>query len=133
MNSETGEGTSGGLCHLCGSSGLAYDKFCRHCGTRQGAETKAFETPDSLAPTTGFDESPSYLTAPIKAEDLYRAISGPLVKSVTGSLTSKKTARLKSRWSRNVILALISIPIWLMIILLSPFDAYIAAKTTVGE
>ena len=112
---------------------IACDKFCRRCGARQRAETEALETPASLAPTTGLDELSPYATAPLQTEDLYHPISGPLVKSVTASLTAKKTARLKGRWSKGLILSLISIPIWLMIVLLSPFDAYIAARTTVEQ
>jgi hypothetical protein len=79
-------------------------------------------------------EEPSpYATASLRLEDPYRTISGPLVKSATGRLAAKKTGRLKGRWSRGLILALISIPIWLMIVLLSPFDAYAAARATVKQ
>jgi surface polysaccharide O-acyltransferase-like enzyme len=46
---------------------------------------------------------------------------------VTGAL-SGETRENQSRFIKRVTLALISIPIWLIIVLLSPLDAYAAVK-----
>lgn len=60
--------------------------------------------------------------------DVYRRVSGPLVSAaVTGALAGTATDS-QSRFIKRVTLALISIPIWLMIVLLSPLDAYAAVK-----
>lgn len=60
--------------------------------------------------------------------DVYRRISGPLVNAVaTGALVGSSTEKL-SPFVKRVIVALISIPIWLIIVLLSPLDAYAAVK-----
>lgn len=133
MNSAMKEQKSGGTCQHCSASALAGDKFCRRCGVRQVLETEALETRSSLAQTYSLDAVPAYATAPLETEDLYHAISGPLIKAVTGSLTAQKTVRVQARWSRSLLLALISVPIWLMIVLLSPLDAYAAARVTVEQ
>ncbi len=36
---------------------------------------------------------------------------------------------LNGRWSKSLGLVLISIPVWLMIVLLSPLDAYVAVRS----
>ena len=65
--------------------------------------------------------------------DLYRSISGPLISAVvTGALSTPSTDD-HSAFIRRVILALISIPIWLIIVLLSPLDAYAAVKSVARQ
>src|SRR4029453_9849360 len=60
--------------------------------------------------------------------EVYRRISGPLVNAVaTGALVGPCVEN-QSPFVKRVILALISIPIWLIIVLLSPLDAYAAVK-----
>ena len=60
--------------------------------------------------------------------DVYRRISGPLVNAVVTGALSAPSAENESPWLKRAILALISIPIWLIIVLLSPLDAYAAVK-----
>jgi len=61
--------------------------------------------------------------------EVYRRVSAPLVNAVvTGALAGPATEN-QSRLLKRVILALISVPIWLIIVLLSPFDAYAAVKS----
>lgn len=117
-------------CRQCGASALSQDKFCRRCGARRAGTG---ETPASLALTLGLKEAPAYATAPLATEILRRPISGLLVNAVTGNLTLPVTAQLQSRWSKSLLLALTSISIWLMIVLLSPLDAYAAARVTVAR
>ncbi|NOT62546.1 MAG: hypothetical protein HOP19_20260 [Acidobacteria bacterium] len=98
--------------------------------------TETYETPASLALTLGLDDAPTYATAPLVTDPLAiemmrRPISGPLVNSVTGSLHLPVTAQLQSRFGKSLLLALTSLAIWLMIVLLSPLDAYAAARVTV--
>ena len=130
MNSEMKKNLH---CQHCGSGALAGDKFCRRCGARRASATESCETPASLALTLGLDEAPTYATAPFASEMLRHPISGPLVKSVTGSLIAPATTQLQSRWGKRLLLALTSLSIWLMIVLLSPLDAYAAARVTVAR
>ncbi len=135
MNSEMKKNLH---CQHCRSGALAGDKFCRRCGARRASVMETYETPASLALTLDLDEAPVYATVPLVTDPLAiemmrRPISGPLVKSVTGSLNMPTTAQLESRWSKSLLLALTSLSIWLMIVLLSPLDAYAAARVTVAR
>jgi surface polysaccharide O-acyltransferase-like enzyme len=66
--------------------------------------------------------------APGARTDVYRRISGPLVNAMVTGALSAPASENHSAFIKQVILALISIPIWLMIVLLSPLDAYAAVK-----
>jgi hypothetical protein len=65
--------------------------------------------------------------------DVYRRISGPLVNAVVTGALSAPSVENESPYVKRVILALISIPIWLIIVLLSPLDAYAAVKTVARQ
>lgn len=92
-------------CRACESGLLESDKFCRWCGAAQG-----------------------YATA-----RLYHPVSGPLVDAMVGAAPKNDSGLRQGSFTRRVILALISIPIWMIIILLSPLDAYASAKTLTGR
>jgi hypothetical protein len=64
--------------------------------------------------------------------NLYHRVSGPLVSAVIAGVASGELHD-QGRWMRRAMLALISLPIWLMIVLLSPLDAYAAAKNLLRE
>ena len=119
-------------CNSCSSGLLERDKFCRWCGARQPGFDAVGSTGVQEAPT-GATTCSAALRAtvalgPGARADVYRRISGPLVSAVvTGALSAPSTEN-QSAFIRRVILALISIPIWLIIILLSPLDAYAAVK-----
>jgi hypothetical protein len=119
-------------CADCGSELLDYDNFCRWCGARQPVQ-KALELSRSTEPPTEAVTCNSTLCATVSLAgttrtEVYRRISGPLVSAVaTGALVGP-VAENQSPFIRRVILALISIPIWLIIVLLSPLDAYAAVK-----
>ena len=119
-------------CADCSSELLDYDNFCRWCGARQPVQ-KALELSQSTEAPTGAVTCNSTLCATVALAgstrtEVYRRISGPLVSAVaTGALVGP-AAENHSAFIRRVILALISIPIWLIIVLLSPLDAYAAVK-----
>jgi hypothetical protein len=102
-------------CGACASPLLATDKFCRRCGVSR------------------FDCAPvsTYATTALATErrvEVYHRISAPLVSAVlTGTLVGTSTSD-QNRLPKRLILTLISIPVWLIIILLSPLDAYAAVK-----
>ena len=119
-------------CAACSAGLLDYDKFCRWCGARQPGQ-QALELSQMSELPTGEVTCNSTLCATVALPgstraDVYRRISGPLVKAVaTGALVGS-SAENQSQLVKRVILALISIPIWLIIVLLSPLDAYAAVK-----
>ena len=117
-------------CTSCGGGLLEYDKFCRWCGARQLdllASHKLNSAP-SMNLTPG-ERSPYTTSALDQQAGLLNRVSGPLVSAVIASLAGSPDAQ--SQFVKRAILALISIPIWLIIILLSPLDAYAAAKNLV--
>jgi hypothetical protein len=129
------EKESARLCHACSGQVFGNDRFCRTCGVRQTEQVAGsfagINNSVSLAVTKGVSSPPAYVTARLGPKGGYQSFSGSLVKLITESVTATNTARLKSRWSKRLALAVISIPIWLLIVLLSPFDAYVAAKMAV--
>ena len=119
-------------CSECHSGLLDRDKFCRWCGVRQpGLDSSAINRTQATAIIEEQSSLPLGATVAIAAgqrTDVYRRVSGPLVNAVvTGALPAPSTEN-HSAFLNRVILALISIPIWLIIVLLSPIDAYAAVK-----
>jgi len=119
-------------CHACGTRLLERHQFCRRCGASQSERLPSLTT-RHLAPSPASALGPDDPTLPLTSSILApanccRPVSGPLVKAVMASLSANPSTHLRSRGARGIISILISIPIWLMIVLLSPFDAYSAAK-----
>lgn len=119
-------------CTQCRAALLDRDKFCRLCGARQPVlESIGL---NGLPPTRSVEvagDSASCVTVALEAgarTDVYRRVSGPLVNAVVTGALSAPSADNHSVFIKQVILALISIPIWLIIVLLSPLDAYAAVK-----
>lgn len=118
-------------CIACASALLERDNFCRRCGAPQpGHESLALnrvvKMPTEAAECGALWENPNISNR--ARGDVYRRISGPLVSAVvTGALSTPSTDN-QNRFVQRVILVLISIPIWLIIVLLSPLDAYAAVK-----
>jgi len=112
-------------CHSCSGQLLESDRFCRWCGERQhamvGSVRECQAGSDKLS-TTVLGDSIA----------VRRAVSGPLLDAVVGTVV--RTSPLegvgaRSLTMRTAIAALVSIPLWLMIVLLSPLDAFAAART----
>ena len=123
-------------CPSCSGGLLEYDKFCRWCGAHQ----LDFATGEKLTNSAAMNLSSmnlsskglsAYRTSALDqsgaSPSLYRRVSGPLVSAVVAGVVSGSTQE-QNQFVKRAILALISIPIWLIIVLLSPLDAYVAAK-----
>ena len=117
-------------CPDCAAGLLDRDKFCRWCGALQ-PRSESCEADYRSAPVDPDEMMAVPVTsalAPSIRPDVYRRISGPVVSAlVTGALPSALPEN-NSPLIQRITLALISIPIWLMIVLLSPLDAYAAVK-----
>jgi hypothetical protein len=95
-------------CRACSNWMVSGDKFCRRCGTRR-------ETGDE--------------TTPLRADE-----------RLSGSLSSRSIGRFQHRVVQTTgalhlnraggfaVAVLISIPMWLLIVLLSPIEAYSCAR-----
>jgi len=113
---EQGETAGIKLCAACGHEFRGRDRFCRHCGV---------ERVESAA-------SP-FATVPLTAGDTDRPVSGPLAKAVIDGVATGALSRCSSAALRKTVLALISIPIWMIIILLSPLDVFVIVKAASGK
>jgi hypothetical protein len=128
---DIGDTTTVGIrsCYVCGKGLLDLDRYCRWCSARQIEPTLkvASGAIDLLDSKSGFDTSP--LSEPKSDSDAHRPISGPLVKLLVEGVKGKQSLALSERATRIVISALIAFPIWMIIVLLSPLDAWFVAKT----
>jgi hypothetical protein len=110
-------------CHVCYAELLDRDKFCRHCGISQSSCI------DFSSAVTGKTDISDYETKLMSGSGtLRRSYSGPLVNIMTQELSEGTSSLRANRWARRLVSALVAVPLWLMIVLLSPFDAYTAAK-----
>lgn len=130
-------------CAACASGLLERDRFCRWCGVLQPDEanhmTESLSDPAAYKTamiTTGLPTGlptalpsavPTGLAAGARGE-VYHRVSAPLIEAVlTGALAGHSIDN-ENRLLRRVMLTLISVPVWLIIVLLSPLDAYAAVR-----
>ncbi|HKS41375.1 MAG TPA: hypothetical protein VJX74_12250 [Blastocatellia bacterium] len=131
-------------CHSCSSGLQTSDSFCRSCGISQ---TTGAVTPDSNenwrhCETTVLnndneidtDESlSSSLDDTLTQTETYESLSSPLVKTLTQNIATRTSSLRSNRFSMSIVAVLIAIPIWLLIILLSPIDAYTAIRAIASQ
>ena len=110
-------------CLSCSLGILETDKFCRWCGASQ--ILKPMDSTVTLLEASAY--ATSVLTSAPRA-DVYRRVSGPLVSAVVSGALAGPAIEKSSPAISRLIVALISIPVWLIIVLLSPFDAYAAVR-----
>lgn len=128
---ETAETTDLKHCQACGAVQNDRDKFCRRCGVSQNRRVESMNciTGDVAGDVAERAEKASSETRPLYASGtLRKSYSGPLVNSVTQKLSEQTTSFRANRWAMLLIGMLVAVPLWLMIVLLSPLDAYVAAK-----
>jgi hypothetical protein len=110
-------------CTRCNAELLDRDKFCRSCGIQQRVP---------VHPSTGFIKKPigcdCESTRP-GSSALRRSYSHPLLRIVTRELSLTTTALRSKPWTMHLFSVLVTVPFWLIIVLLSPLDAYVAAKS----
>ena len=108
-------------CEVCGSGLLECDRFCRRCGVQQSDRA---DGPAAL-PEAAYETS--RLGTGTHGQ-VYHRVSAPLVEAVlTGALAGHSIDN-ENAVLKRVMLTLISVPVWLIIVLLSPLDAYAAVR-----
>jgi hypothetical protein len=134
-------------CHSCGGGVPESDRFCRLCGENQlvlsTVTIEAAPQPcdaqhdiprycrfDSASMpgtvTSGTGISGTGTSGAVDAGPLNHPISGPVIWAL--STTGGGLARVYDPRMKRVVSVLISVPVWLIILLLSPLDAYAAAR-----
>lgn len=118
-------------CHACHYELRNRDKFCRRCGTRQ-TDSAAF-IPNRYITSNLISGTPDfYLTSPLSKPQPSHLVSGALMTGIIAS-TQQGVSHFQSNFARAFITSLLILPLCLIIILLSPFDAYLAAKAAYGH
>ena len=119
-------------CCSCKAGLMERDRYCRWCGTPQPSSSGSIS---EAMPIEAQSQPSAYTTSPLQPisaaldrADSCRPVSGPLVKAVVAAVAGPSSSRPRSRFVNRAVMALISVPIWLMIVLLSPLDAYAAAR-----
>ena len=110
-------------CHICSAELRERDKFCRRCGVNQSLCTAP------LTVVAGNGSKFEYETRPLpRSSNRGGSFSGTLVNFVTQSVSERTSGCGANRWTMRLVGALVVAPIWVMIVLLAPLDAYVAAK-----
>jgi hypothetical protein len=110
-------------CHTCRAELLESDKFCRRCGLNQNLCTAPLTVVDDYG--AGFE----YETRPLRGgASRGGSFSGTLVNLLTQSVSERTSGCGANRWTMRLVGALVMAPLWVMIVLLAPLDAYVAAK-----
>ncbi len=118
-------------CQVCGAEQRERDRFCRRCGVSQSRRVDPFNgiTGGLTSDAIGRADRSAEETRPLsRSGTLRRSYSGPLVGIVTQELSEQTASFHANRWAMLLISILVAAPLWLMIVLLSPLDAYVAAK-----
>ena len=109
-------------CHRCGAVLPGNHNFCRSCGISQLVR----DNQTDRIRATDISETP-------KSLETSQLLSEILVRSLTKSLAIRTAPFRSNRFGTSVVAALTIIPIWLLIIFLSPLDAYTAARAASSE
>jgi hypothetical protein len=105
-------------CHACYTQQLRLDKYCRQCGANQRVKIASV---DKDARTTTLPPKPIH----------DGSFSEDFVNLAAESVSARPSSSFAKDWMIGLASALIAVPLWLMIILLSPLDAYVAARAIV--
>ena len=111
-------------CCACTAELRERDKFCRRCGVRQD---QRYVTSTDLAHLATNETRPLQ-----RCTENCSTYSGQLIRIIADSVSSRTTAQTTQGWLKRLICSLIAIPIWMLIVMLSPLDAYAAAKAAAG-
>jgi hypothetical protein len=114
------------LCRACGLELLASHRFCRLCGASQSHlefVTKRHDCDLSQSLNANINMLAPDSERKAFSPAGYRSISGSVLNSFVTTEMTAATSRIKSRAKKKAVAAVIAIPLWLMIVLLSPLDA----------
>lgn len=128
---EMTETTGFKQCHSCSAELLDRDKYCRRCGICQSNRTDP--SIKASGEIIGQDVSDFHTRPLTGSESLRCGYSGSLVSIMTQRLSGRTSPPSANRWEMRLVSALVAVPLWLMIVLLSPLDAFLAARAIVKQ
>ena len=113
-------------CGNCSSSLPAAHRFCRWCGTSQIANLPVSATSRELGKPASVESEAHNSHA-----SGYVSVSALLVSSMMQCARAVRTGRHDCRIATRLIGVLIFVPLWIMIVMVSPFEAYFVSKSLV--
>jgi hypothetical protein len=128
---ETAETTDFKHCRVCSTAQKDFDKFCRRCGAFQSRRVEPINciTGSAAVAVARIAGRSICETARLSGSGSLRgSYSGRLVGIVTQQLSEQTSLLRANRRAMFLISMLVAAPLWLMIVLLSPLDAFLAAK-----
>ena len=124
-------------CFACAAELQDQDIFCRRCGTRW---LPGHSPACAVEPVTGnvgatTDRLPALVspTLHLTPPEPFYSVSGSLVNAVASGVSAGVPAQLGKGLSGKLLAALLSVPLWLIIVLLSPLDAFLASKSLLRQ
>lgn len=129
-----GRGTSGSDAHS--GSGMMRGRGACSAPVGGGLETRRntggeFDFRPEIINRRGAGSGPVPETVSCVSSALVARLSGQLVSGSMAcvfSMTGERVASAEARKIRRIVSLLVSVPVWLIIVLLSPLDAYAAAR-----
>lgn len=125
-------------CTACGAGLLETDRFCRWCGASQSGHAEVSSTGDCQRDQikTAWEavrEPSAYVTSKLALNgiqaDGYHSVSGPLVNALVAGMSRNDQPLLCAGLVKKTLATLMAAPIWLILVLLSPLDAFVAARS----
>ena len=110
-------------CQNCNRLETAPARFCRWCG---------FSKRSGSIKVSGLQQGSTTRVLECE-EDSFEAVSRRPLDTLAQSVAETTGSLKLNRYGALFIAVLTAIPMWLLIILLSPFDAYVRAKATWGQ
>lgn len=141
-NTTTTDTATGQVCDVCQQVLHTGDTFCRRCGANlhdlvNSPTAGLAPTPRAIVDPPPLTRASSYETGPLPpvsgAANVYHPVSGSLVRAIVAGLGMTPAAQHCSPLMKKLIVALSLLPIWLIIIFLSPLDAYLAAASVTAR
>lgn len=128
---KTIENLAVAYCGRCSARQLDTDKFCRHCGiSRSLANTVTAEIGGKDTDRELVWLGPKYDTQPLSGPtNDFTTYTNPIIKAVTDELDQLPGSVRNSPWAMRMISTLIAIPIWIIFVVLSPINAYVAVRS----
>ncbi len=109
-------------CRKCNGQLSVPGSFCRWCGIHQGDDE------DTLIPVNNTGWHDQKTTPVLMNEQMRQSLSSIPLNLLAENAAAKAGSLRLNRFGVLTVAVLIAIPMWLLIILLSPLDAYASAK-----
>lgn len=120
---------AGKRCGNCNALPLEADIFCRRCGIHRGDPTEAINLPSWQNQATTTLE-PGFRSSSLQNSN---TLSRRSLETFSQAVAMRTGPLRLGRFGALMVSVLIAIPMWLLIILLSPLDAYLSARAASSQ